>query len=172
MSRKSRQRRGRALLQKVLPPWLALPILISSLGLGIITFLSPWLSAPPSFEDTLPVSATLEKVEASYVRHHLHAIQLDFSNHDRLTISPKVTYKALLDKLKSYPTGTVFDMRLNDSSILALSVNGEDVLTYEAACKAIAFDNQLGIPVGIFMFCMAGYSGYSLFIHWKYRRLT
>ena len=172
MSRKSRQKKGRTLLQKVFPPWLALPMLIVSLFLGAIACLSPMLSTPPPFEDTVPVSATIEKVEARYSRHHLHAIHLDFSDHDRLHISSKITYRALLDKIKSYPTGTIFDMRVDGKDILALSIAGETILSYEAACNAIAFDNQIGVPVGIFAFSMAAYAAWSLFIHWKYRRLT
>ena len=172
MSRKSRQKKGRTLLQKVFPTWLALPMLIVSIFLGTIACLSPFLSTPPPFEDTVPVSATLERVEASYVRHHLHAIHFDFSDHDRLSISSKVAYKALLDKLKVYPAGTIFDMRTDGSRILALSVDGAELLSYEAACKAITFDNRMGIPVGIFMLIMAVYSIWSLLITWKYRRLT
>lgn len=172
MSRKSRQKKGRKLLRNALPPWLAVPILLFALGLGILGFISPWISAPPPFEDTVPVSATLERVEASYVRHHLHAIHFDFSDHDRLSISSKVAYKALLDKLKVYPAGTIFDMRTDGSRILALSVDGAELLSYEAACKAITFDNRMGIPVGIFMLIMAVYSIWSLLITWKYRRLT
>ena len=172
MSRKFRQKKGRTLLQKVFPPWLALPMLIVSIFLGAIACLSPWISQPIPLEDTAAVSATFEKAEASYSRHHLHAIHLNFSDHERLTISSKISHKALLEKLKTYPAGTVFDMLLDGSDILALSIAGETILSYEAACNAIAFDNQIGVPVGIFAFSMAAYAAWSLFIHWKYRRLT
>ena len=172
MSRKSRQKKGRTLLKKAFPTWLALPMLIVSILLGAIACLSPWISQPIPLEDTAAVSATFEKAEASYSRHHLHAIHLNFSDHERLTISSKISHKALLEKLKTYPAGTVFDMLLDGSDILALSAGEEKILTYKAACKAIAFNNQFAIPIVIFSFCMAAYAAWSLFIHWKYRRLT
>ena len=53
MSRKSRQKKGRTLLQKAFPTWLALPMLIVSLFLGAVACLSPLLSTPPPFEDTI-----------------------------------------------------------------------------------------------------------------------
>jgi len=172
MSRKSRQKKGRTLLQKVFPTWLALPMLIVSLFLGTIACLSPLISTPPPYDATIPVSATLQKVEANYVRHHLHAIHLDFFDYDSLIISPKIAYPALLEELESFPAQTIFDMRVDGKDILALSIAGKTILSYEAACKAIEFDNQMGIPVGIFALCMAAYAAWSLYIRWKYRKLA
>ena len=172
MSRKSRQKKGRTLLQKAFPTWLAWPMLIVSLFLGAVACLSPLLSTPPPFEDTMPVSARLQKAQASYVRHHLHAIQLDFIDYDSLMISSKIAYPALLEKLEKAPAQTILDMRVDGKNILALSIDGDPIFSYEAACEAIAFDNRMGIPVGIFAFSMAAYAAWSLFIRWKYRRLT
>ena len=72
MSRKSRQRKGRTLLQKVFPAWLAVPILIIALGMGILCGTIPWSGQPTPYEDTIPVSATVMEVEGDYRCCHNH----------------------------------------------------------------------------------------------------
>ena len=44
MSRKSRQKKGRTLLTKALPLWLALPMLILALGAGVLCVTMPWFA--------------------------------------------------------------------------------------------------------------------------------
>ena len=178
MSRKSRQKKGRTLLKKAFPTWLALPMLILSVSLGILGFLSTWISQPISLEDTLPVSATMTKVEATYDTHRKHRelddILIYFEDHERLIISDVIAHKTLLEKLKAYPAGTVFDMRLkpDSNSIMTLAVDGVDILSYEAACRAITVNNHFGIILGCIMLPIAAYAAWSLLICWKYRKLT
>lgn len=178
MSRKSRQKQGRTLLQKVFPIWLAVPMLILALGLGILGFLSPWISQPIPLEDTIPVSATLSEVEGDYKyrnnRWKLQRIYLYFEDHDRLMFDAVLAHDALLEKLEAYPAGTVFDMRLepNGMDVMTLSVDSVEVFSYEAACRAIRVNNVFGIALGIFFLIMAAYAAWSLFIRWKYRKLT
>lgn len=178
MSRKSRQKKGRTLLQKVFPPWLAIPVLILSLGVGILCLTMPWHAQPTPYEDTIPLSATMTEVkgEYGYRRKHrkLNIIHLYFEDHTPLMFGRVLAHDALLERLENYPAGTVFDMRLepNGIDIMTLSVDGVDVFSYEAACRAIWVNNDLGFGVGIFTLVMAAYAAWSLFIYWKYRRLT
>ena len=178
MSRKSRQQTGRTLLQKVFPTWLALPMLIGSLWLCIFSFLSPWISKPIPLEDTIPLSAAMAKVEATYDSRHGHRelddIFIYFEDHERLIISDVLAREALLEKLEAYPAGTVFDMRIKPDSIsiMTLAVDGVDILSYETACRSITINNNFGIVLGLIMLPIAGYAAWSLFIHWKYRKLA
>ena len=172
MSRKSRQKKGRTLLKKALPQWLALPMLIFSLIMGTVGFLSPTLSAPSPAENLVPISAALEQAEASYSGPHLHSIALFFTAHGRLSISPKIANRTLLKTLKSYPAGTVFDMLVDGTSILSLSTGETEILSYETACRAIRTNNHIGILLGLLMMIIAVYSAWSLTIHLQYRRLT
>ena len=178
MSRKSRQKKGRTLLQKVFPAWLALPIFIIALAIGIFCLTMPWSIYPTPYEDTISVSATITEVKGDYKyrRNHrsLEKIYLYFENHDRLMFDSILAHDTLLEKLENYPAGTVFDMRLepNGRDIMTLSVDGVDVFTYEAACRAITANNYFGIFWGTFSLIIAVYAAWSLFIHWKYRRLT
>lgn len=178
MSRKSRQKKGRTLLQKAFPTWLAASLLILALGMGILCMTLPWSSQPTPYEDTIPVSATITEVEGDYRyrRNHrsLERIYLYFEDHERLMFDPVLAHDALLEKLESSPAGTVFDMRLepNGMDVMALSVDGAEVFSYEAACRAIQANNVLGIVWGIFSLAMGTYAAWSLFIRWKYRRLT
>ncbi len=179
MSRKSRQKGARQQLSRALPfTWLAVVMMIGGLLLVMFGLLSPWISKPISLEDTIPVSATMTRVEGDY--HHrrnhrsLRKIYIYFEDHDRLMFDNVLAHETLLDKLKTYPAGTVFDMRLepNGIDIMTLSVDGADVFTYEAACRAITVNNHFGIIMGITMLPITGYAAWSLFIRWKYRRLT
>ena len=178
MSRKSRQKKGRTLLQKAFPVWLAVPMLILALGLGSFGFLSPWISQPIPLEDTIPVSATITEVEGDYKYRHKHwsleRIYLYFEDHERLMFDSILAHDTLLEKLKTYPAGTVFDMRLepNGIDVMTLSVDGVDLFSYEAACRAITVNNYFGMILGGIMLPIAGYAAWSLFIHRKYRKLT
>lgn len=178
MSRKSRQKKGRTMLQKAFPTWLAAPILILAVGMGILCVTMPWISQPTPYEDTIPVSASIMEVEGDYShrRNHrsLERIYLYFEDHERLMFDPVLAHDALLEKLKSYPAGTIFDMQLepNGIDVMTLSVDGAEVFSYEAACRAIRVNNVFGICWGIFSLVMAAYAAWSLFIRWKYRRLT
>ena len=55
MSHKSRQKKGRTLLSKLLPVWMLIPILVISLGMGILCVAMPWLRQPIPYEDTIPL---------------------------------------------------------------------------------------------------------------------
>ena len=179
MSRKSRQKKGRALLDKLPSVGILVFFLVFGLGLGIMGCAAPWVSRPAAYEDTVPLSATLEQVKGDYksrrgLRYKLDEIYLYFSDHDHLYISSKVATKSRLNKLTAYPAGTVLDLRLapDGDSVLALSVDGTEVLSYEAACRAIRFDNALGLLLGLFaLLFMAGYAIWGLCMTWKYRRL-
>lgn len=168
-------------MSKVFPVWLALPVLILALGTGIFTSSMPWVYEPIPLEDTIPVSATMTEVEGDYKLHSsrtskrwvLRNIFIEFEDHERLIISSVIGSETLLEKLEAYPAGTVFDMQVepNGIDVMTLSVDGEAVLTYEAACRAIRVNNYLGIVWGIFCLVMAGYAAWSLVVHWRYRRL-
>ena len=174
MSRKSRQKKGLRLLAKLPPLWILIPLLIIGISFGILGITSPWLRQPTPYEDTIPLSATMTEVEAHYRKHRrVDTIYLYFEDHDRLMFDSILSHRSLLAKLESFPAGTVFDMRLepNGTDVMTLSVNGVDVFSYEAACRAIRFNNILGFALGIFMLFMSGYAVWALCITWKYRRL-
>ena len=178
MSRKSRQRDARKTLSRAIPfTWLAVVMLIGGLWLSIYGFLSPWISKPIPLADTIPVSATMTKVEATYDHRRIQELDnilIHFEDHERLIISDVIAHETLLEKLAAYPSGTVFDMRIqpDSTSIMTLAVDGVDILSYEAACRAITVNNYFGIILGCIMLPIAAYAAWSLFIHWKYRRLT
>lgn len=178
MSRKSRQKTGRSILAKLLPVWVLIPLLVLSLGAGILCISLPWLHQAAPYEDTIPLSATMTKVEGEYRAHRkrleLEKIYLYFENHDRLMFNNVLAHEALLDKLKAYPAGTVFDMRLEPDGVdvMTLSVDGVDVFTYDEACRAIRVNNFLGAALGVFFLVAAIYAAWGLFMTWKYRRLT
>lgn len=178
MSRKSRQKTGRSILRKLLPVWILIPMLVIGLGAGILCTSMPWIAQPTPYEDTIPLSATMAEVEGEYKFHRkrreLEDIYLYFEDHDPLMFDRVLTHDSLLEKLEAYPAGTVFDMRLepNGIDVMTLSVNGVDVFTYEAACRAIRVNNALAIPLGIFFLIAASYAAWSLYMTWKYRRLT
>ena len=178
MSRKSRQKKGRTLLQKVFPPWLAIPVLILSLGMGILCLTMPWFAQPTPYEDTIPLSAKMTEVkgEYEYRRKHrkLDIIHLYFEDHAPLMFGRILAHDALLERLENYPAGTVFDMRLEPDGVdvMTLSVDGVDVFSYEAACRAIRVNSGFGIVWGVFCLMVASYAAWGLFMTWKYRRLT
>ena len=178
MSRKSRQEKGRSILSKLLPVWILIPMLVIGLGAGILCVSMPWFAQPTPYEDTIPLSATMAEVEGEYKFHRkrreLEDIYLYFEDHERLIIPDVIANVTLLEKLEAYPAGTVFDMRLkpNGIAVMTLSVDGVDVFTYEAACRAIRVNNALAIPLGIFFLIAASYAAWSLYMTWKYRRLT
>ena len=179
MSRKSRQKKGRSILAKLPPVGVLVFLLVVGLGMGPLSLSAPWTSRPVAYEDTIPLTATIERVTGDYEYHRrrgwdLDEIHLYFIDHDRLYISSKVSRESLLEKLEAYPAGTVFDMRLepNGINVMTLSVDGVEILSYAAACRAIRTDNGLGFALGIFMLIMAGYAAWGLFMTWKYRRLA
>lgn len=178
MSRKSRQKKGRSILSKLLPVGMLIPILVLSLGAGILCVTMPWIARPMPYEDTIPLSATMTEVEGEYKFHRkrreLEDIYLYFEDHERLIIPDVIANETLLDKLEAYPTGTVFDMRLKPGGItvMTLSVDGVDVFTYETACRAIRVNNALGVAMSVFFLVAAIYAAWGLCMTWKYRRLT
>lgn len=179
MSRKSRQKKGRSILSKLPPVWVLIFLLIVGLGMGSLSISAPWTSRPVAYEDTTALSATLTRIEGDYDYQRKRGWKLDdiylyFSDHDRLRISGIITSKSLLHELQSFPAGTVFDMRLepNGIDVMALSVDGVDVLSYEAACRAIHVNNAFGFLLGLFMLFMATCAAWSLYMTWTYRRLT
>ena len=179
MSRKSRQKKGRSLLAKLPPTGILIFLLIVGLGIGALSISAPWTSRPVAYEDTIPLSATLERVEGDYQYQRkrgwkLYEIYLYFTDHFRLYISSNVASESLLNKLEAYPTGTVFDMRVKPESnaVMSLAAEGVDVLSYETACRAIHLDNGLGFLLGLFMLFMATYAAWGLVMTRKYRKLT
>ena len=181
MSRKSRQQGAHKRLRQALPAWIAAVMLIGGLWLGILGSLSPLISQPIPLEETIAVSAVMTRVEGDYsfrgktqgTGWRLDNIFLFFEDHERLVIDGVIASETLLEKLEAYPAGTVFDMRVKpgSSGIVALAVDGTDVLSYEAACRAVTANNGFGILLGVVMLPIAGYAAWSLFIRWKYRRL-
>ena len=183
MSRKSRQKGAQKKLSMAIPlTWLSILLLVGGLWIGILGFLSPLISQPVPLEDTIPISATMEKVEGDYTFRgktrktgwQLDNIFITFEDHERLHIGGVIASEALLEKLEAYPAGTVFDMHVKPGStgILTLSVDGTDVLSYEAACRAITANNGFGVLLGFIMLPIAGYAAWSLAVRWTYRRLT
>lgn len=179
MSRKSRQKKGRSILSKLPPVWVLIFLLVVGLGMGALSVSAPWTSRPVAYEDTTALSATLTHIEGDYDYQRKRGWKLDdiylyFSDHDRLCISSKVASESLQDKLAACPAGTVFDMRLepNGTDVMSISVNGADVLSYEAACRAIHVNNAFGFLLGLFMLFMATCAAWGLYMTWKYRRLT
>ena len=178
MSRKSRQKTGRTILSKLLPVWILIPMLVIGLGAGILCASQPWIARPTPYEDTIPLSATLTEVKGEYGYHRRHRqldiIHLSFEDHDPLMFDRVLAHDSLLEKLEAYPAGTIFDMRLepNGIDVMTLSVDGVDVFTYEAACRAIRVNNALGVAMSVFFLVAAIYAAWSLYMTWKYRRLT
>ena len=178
MSRKSRQKKGLSILSKLPPVWMLILMLIFGLGVGGLCIAILWCSQPTPYEDTIPLSATMTKVEGEYGYHRrrqeLDIIHIYCEDHEPLMFDRVLTHDSLLDKLEAYPAGTVFDMRLepNGIDVMTLSVDGVDVFSYEAACRAIQVNNALAIPLGIFFLVAAIYAAWSLCMTWKYRRLT
>ncbi len=187
MSRKSRQRQGHKLLREALPTWLALLFLIAGLWMGILGVLSPSVRAPIPLEEATALSVTLQKVEGQYKKNRsgpfrLRGISILYADDGEmylpdmpsLYIPSVLASQELLTKLQSYPAGTVIDALTepNGRDVLALSADGEAILTYEEACQAIHRDNQLGIPLGIFFLGCAVYGGWSLIIRRQYRKLV
>lgn len=187
MSRKSRQKKGRTLLQKIPPVSVCVFLLIAGLWMGVIFTLMPWINQPAPLEDTVPMSITMQKVEGDYDYRRRRGYDLDeiliYYSDEKLTHLPDMkslyipsvlSTETLLDKLTVYPAGTIFDARVEPDgrSIIALSVEGTEIIAYEDACKVIKTSNILFVPLGLFMLAAAGYAVWALCVHRKYRRLA
>lgn len=187
MSRKSRQRKGRTLLQKTPPVSVCVFLLIAGLWMGVIFTLMPWIRHPAPLEDTIPVSITMQKVEGDYAYRRRQGYDLDeiriYYSDEKLVYLPDCEWlyipavlstETLLNKLAAYPIGTIFDARVEPDgrSIIALSTEGAEIIAYEDACRTINTSNNLFVPLGVFMLAAAGYSVWALIIRWRYRRLN
>lgn len=187
MSRKSRQKKGRTLLQKIPPVSVCVFLLIAGLWMGVIFTLMPWINQPAPLEDTIPMSVTMQKVEGDYDYRRRQGYDLDeiliYYSDEKLVYLPDMqalyipsvlSTEALLDKLTAYPAGTIFDVRTEPDGrdIIALSIEGTEIIAYEDACKAMKTSNNLFVPLGIFMLATAGYAVWALVIHRRYRRLN
>lgn len=187
MSRKSRQKKGRTLLQKIPPVSVCVFLLIAGLWMGVIFSLMPWINQPALLEDTIPLSVTMQKVEGDYDYRRRQGYDLDeiliyYSDENlvylpdmkSLCIPSVLSSETLLDKLTAYPAGTLFDAHVEPDgrSIIALSVEGTEIIVYEDACRSIRTNNILFVPLGLFMLATAGYAIWALVIHRRYRRLN
>ena len=108
MSRKSRQKKGRSILAKLPPVGVLVFLLVVGLGMGPLSLSAPWTSRPVAYEDTIPLTATIERVTGDYEYHRrrgwdLDEIHLYFIDHDRLYISSKVSPNPCWRSLKPIP---------------------------------------------------------------------
>ena len=78
----------------------------------------------------------------------------------------------MLDKLLSVAPGTTFDMLVhpNSASILSLTIDGEEIVSFDDAVAKLSRENTGFLWLGIGMYLLAAWGGFVLILRLKLRR--
>lgn len=174
---KTRQNKLTRRLRKLPSLGQAIILLVIGLLMGTaFTVLMDYTQGPVTMEEARPVSAVLEDVRGSYGRrsrrNSLREILIRFEDYDQLGIDHPVANKAMLDKLLSVTPGTTFDMHVhpNSSTILALSIDGEEIVSFDDAVAKLRGENKVFFWMGVCLSAAAAFGAYVVILRLKHRR--
>lgn len=174
---KTRQNKLTRRLKKLPSLGQAICLLVFGLLMGtVFTVLMQYTQGPVTIDEARPVSAVMEDVRGSYGRRNrrnsLREILIRFEDHAQLEIDHPVANRAMLDKLLSVAPGTTFDMLVhpNSSTILALSIDGEEIIGFDAAMAKLRGETTAFFWMGICLYAAAAFGAYVVILRLKLRR--
>lgn len=174
---KTRQNKLNRLLKKLPSLGQAIILLIIGLLLGTaFTMLMDYTQGPVTRDEARPVSAVMEDFRAIYGRrgrrNSLREILIRFEDYEQLGIDHPVANKAMLNKLLSVAPGTTFDMLVhpNSATILALSIDGEEIINFDTAMAKLSNENLVFFWMGICLYAAAAFGAYVVILRLKLRR--
>ena len=171
---KTRQNKLTRLLKKLPSLGQAIILLIIGLLLGTaFTVLMDYTQGPVTRDEARPVSAVMEDVRGRRNRRNsLREILIRFEDYEQLGIDHPVANKAMLDKLLSVAPGTTFDMLVhpNSATILALHINGEEIINFDTAMAKLSNENRVFFWMGICLYAAAAFGAYVVILRLKLRR--
>ena len=171
---KTRQNRLTRLLKKLPSLGQAIILLIIGLLLGTaFTVLMDYTQGPVTRDEARPVSAVMEDVRGRRNRRNsLREILIRFEDDVQLGIDHPVVNQAMLDKLLSVAPGTTFDMLVhpNSATILALSIDGEEIINFDTAMVKLSNENLVFFWMGICLYAAAAFGAYVVILRLKLRR--
>lgn len=174
---KTRQNKMTRRLKKL--PSLGQAIFLTVIGLllgTVFTVLMHHTQGPITMEEARPVSAVMEDVRGSYTHRYrqgtrLQEILVRFEDYEQLSIDSVIATEALLDRLSVAP-GTTFDMLVhpNSSTILALSIDGEEIINFDAAMERLHLETTGFFWMGVCLYAAAAFGAYVVILRIKLRR--
>ena len=174
---KTRQNKLNRQLKKLPSLGQALVLLIIGLLMGtVFTVMMNYTQGPVTMDEAHPVSAVMEDVRGSYGRRNrrnsLREILIRFEDHEQLHIDSPVATKAMLEQLNTYSAGTTFDMLVhpNSATILALHINGEEIINFDTAMAKLSNENLVFFWMGICLYAAAAFGAYVVILRLKLRR--
>ena len=174
---KTRQNKLTRRLKKLPSLGQAIFLLVAGLLMGtVFTVLMHHTQGPVTMEEARPVSAVMEDVRGSYGRRNrrnaLREILIRFEDHAQLGIDYPVANQAMLDQLLSVAPGTTFDMLVhpNSSTILALSIDGEEIINFDNAMAKLRGETTAFFWMGVGLYILAAFGAYVVILRVKLRR--
>lgn len=174
---KTRQNKLTRLLKELPDLGQSIWLIVIGLIMGtVFTVLMDYTQGPVTMEEARPVSAVMEDVRGSYGRRNrrnsLREILIRFEDHAQLGIDHPVANKAMLDKLLSVAPGTTFDMLVhpNSSTILALTIDGEEIVIFDDAVAKLSGENKAFFWMGVCLYAIAAFAACVVILRVKLRR--
>lgn len=174
---KTRQNKLTRRLKKLPDLGQAVFLLIAGLIFGtVFIFLMHYAQGPVTMDEARPVSAVMKDVRDAYSTHRsrrqLNGILIRFEDYEQLSIDAPVADKAMLDRLLSVAPGTTFDMLVhpNSATVLALSIDGEEIVNFDDAMAKLSRENKAFFRMGIFLYVAAAFGAYVVILRLKLRR--
>lgn len=175
---KTRQNKLTRRLKKLPSLGQAILMLVVGLVLGtVFIFLMQYTQGPVSINEAIPVSAVMEDVRGSFTHRYrqgtrLQEILIRFEDYEQLDIDSIIATESMLTRLAGVPSGTTFDMLVhpNSTTILALSIDGEDILTFEDCMAKLQRENAGFFWLGMAMYFLAVFGAATAIIRIRLRR--
>lgn len=174
---KTRQNKLTRWLKKLPSLGQAVFLLVAGLILGtVFTFLMDYTQGPVTMDEARPVSAVMQDVRGTYGRRNrrsnLKEILIRFADYEQLGIVSPVANKPMLEQLSGYPAGTTFDMLVhpNSATILALRIDGEEIVNFDDAVAKLSRENKAFFWMGICLYAAAALGAYVVILRLKLRR--
>ena len=175
---KTRQNKLTRRLKKLPSLGQAIFLLVAGLLMGtVFTVLMHHTQGPVTMEEARPVSAVMEDVRGSYTRRYrlgtrLQQILIRFEDYEQLSIDSVISTEALLNQLSGYEPGTTFDMLVhpNSSTILALSIDGEEIINFDDAMAKLNRETTAFFWMGVCLYILAAFGAYVVILRVKLRR--
>ena len=173
---KTRQNKLTRRLKKL--PSLGQAIFLTVIGLllgTVFTVLMHHTQGPVTMEEARPVSAVMEDVRGSYGRrirrNSLREILIRFEDYGQLSIDSAIATEALLNRISVAP-GTTFDMLVhpNSATILALSIDGEEIISFDDAMEKLHRETTGFFWMGVCLYAAATFGAYVVILRIKLRR--
>lgn len=175
---KTRQNKLTRRLKKLPSLGRAIFFLIAGLIMGtVFTVLMNYTQGPVTMDEAIPVSAVMEDVRGSYTHRYrqgtrLQEILIRFEDYEQLDIDSVIATESLLTRLSAIPSGTTFDMLVhpNSTTILALSIDGEEIVSFDDAVAKLQWENNGFFILGMVMYFFAAVGAVTMVIRIRLRR--